>query len=155
MSLRQKGTLVITLIGFGACLVWDAKSDYEWAPAYTVRATRSGWFKVADRSNFSDPTRPWTLFKTPCTSLWLIDTSHIVAFDSLRLGAPLLSAYWDYSSTEEFRSFIMVDLESGRIADVFGDSIPSSSESVRDTLWKFPKTRMDTAVFAFFQHTRN
>jgi hypothetical protein len=133
---------------FGSCAFLDIRADYDWAPSYAVKASERGWRQVASRDNASDLVRPWTIFWTPVTSLWLVDTTRVIRFDSSKVGVPVLAAHWDYEGTEEFRSFLVADLRQGHIVDVYGDSTLASLDGL-SSRWQVPSTLPDSAVLSY------
>jgi len=149
MRLKELLTGGIVLVAFGACTYMDVRADYDWAPSYITRARATGWQLLATRSNATDLVRPWTWFWTPVTSLWFVRTDRLVAYDSARVGLPVLAAHWDFDHTEEFRSFVAVDVGKNRLVDVFGDSTLANLGEVADSSWESPSTMIDSMIVAY------
>jgi hypothetical protein len=147
MKIKEAMPLVAAACYVVGCNVLDARADYDWAPAIAAKVAPEGWTPVASRANFVDITRPWTIVKTPTTTLFFVARAKRRVYTQNLIGIPVLFATWDYSKTEQFGYFCAANSQYHKLATIWRDSTPPSDlGSIPDTAWKTPSTGADSAL---------
>lgn len=141
--------VVVALVGSFCYL--DARSDYRWADANIAQKKAEGWTLAASNANFVEPTRPWTIFRTPVTGLWFVRPAELVAAAPNVFVVRQLSLHFDFEKTDQIEGLAAFDVVNHRSAFI-DEGIPALQVKVDSLEWRsFEKDTPGAKVQAFIE----
>ena len=91
-----------------------AYRDYHFAPATTARLTADGWTLAASSANYVWPWHPWTLVRTPVTTLWFMRFHQAKRISPGVISVPELRVVYNYGPIESEENLSIYDLRNSR-----------------------------------------
>lgn len=131
----KKFMLVLVLVVIAAALLLLALRiylDYTWAPKTIQEFEKKGFVILDSSPDYSNVTAPWSLVKTPVTSIWFAKKDLIRINDNY-LTVPIVHVQYRYYAGVEVRDYWTVyNLESHEEAVI----LPDSFKKLEDETWQ-------------------
>jgi hypothetical protein len=123
--------ILVTLIIIGWFSI-SALADYTWSEKIIKQKNKDGWTVAATNDNLVDITHPWTIIKTPITTIAFLKTENIKINNDIRTTEILWVEYYKLSSTREEISPKIYNCDTRKSAYI------SKSIDIHDLSWKDP-----------------
>lgn len=104
--MKRKIIIILAALGFLLFLVvLPMYNDYNWAKKNREEFTKAGYVEIHSLDNFSSLTAPWSIIRSPVTSLWFAE-QEFVYYEEPYLFVPIAHLSYEYFGREEVDYYI-------------------------------------------------